>query len=51
MAPNPFLFRDLAYIFVAATAGGFLAWRLKLPLILGYVVAELRLVHSRPAYN
>jgi monovalent cation:H+ antiporter-2, CPA2 family len=37
MESNPFLFRDLALIFVAAMAGGMLAWRIKLPLILGYV--------------
>jgi monovalent cation:H+ antiporter-2, CPA2 family len=37
MEADPVLFRDLTYIFVAAIAGGLLAWRLKLPLILGFV--------------
>jgi CPA2 family monovalent cation:H+ antiporter-2 len=41
MESNPLLFRDLAYIFIAATAGGFLAWRLKLPLILGFVAGGI----------
>jgi len=36
-----FLFRDLAYVFVAAILGGMLAWRLRQPLILGYVVAGI----------
>jgi monovalent cation:H+ antiporter-2, CPA2 family len=35
------LFRDLAYIFIAATAGGILAWWLNLPLILGFVVGGI----------
>ena len=37
MEADPLLFRDLTFIFVAAIAGGLLAWRLKLPLILGFV--------------
>ena len=41
MEANPLLFRDLAYIFVAALAGGILAWRLNLPLILGFVVGGM----------
>jgi len=41
MEQNPFLFRDLTYIFIAATAGGFLAWRLNLPLIIGFVVGGI----------
>jgi len=41
MDSNPLLFRDLAYIFVAALAGGFLAWRLNLPLILGFVAGGI----------
>ncbi len=35
------LFRDLAYIFVAALLGGLAAWRLRLPLILGFVVGGI----------
>jgi monovalent cation:H+ antiporter-2, CPA2 family len=41
MELSELLFRDLTYIFVAAVLGGFLAWRLKLPLILGYVVGGI----------
>jgi CPA2 family monovalent cation:H+ antiporter-2 len=41
MESNPLIFRDLAYIFVAALGGGFLAWRIKLPLILGFVVGGI----------
>ena len=41
MEANPILFRDLTYIFLAAVAGGLLAWRLKLPLILGFVVGGI----------
>jgi CPA2 family monovalent cation:H+ antiporter-2 len=36
-----YLFRDLAYVFVAAIAGGMLAWRTRQPLILGYVIAGI----------
>src|SRR5580704_14418754 len=41
MDPNPLLFRDLTYIFVAAVLGGLLAWRLRLPLILGFVLGGI----------
>jgi monovalent cation:H+ antiporter-2, CPA2 family len=37
VAPYPIFYRDLAYVFVAAVAGGLLAHRLRQPLILGYV--------------
>src|SRR5215467_8376048 len=37
MEANPILFRDLTYIFLAAVAGGFVAYRLCLPLVLGIV--------------
>lgn len=43
-----FLFRDLAYIFVGAIAGGMLAWRLRQPLILGYVLAGIFLSPMTP---
>jgi CPA2 family monovalent cation:H+ antiporter-2 len=36
-----FLFRDLAYVFIAAIIGGGLAWKLRQPLILGYVLAGI----------
>jgi CPA2 family monovalent cation:H+ antiporter-2 len=38
---NPVVFRDLTYIFVAAALGGLLAWRLHLPLILGFVLGGI----------
>src|ERR1700691_5112669 len=41
MEANPILFRDLTYIFVAAVLGGLLAWRLRLPLILGFVLGGI----------
>jgi CPA2 family monovalent cation:H+ antiporter-2 len=41
MEPDPRLFLDLTYIFIAAVAGGWVAHRLKLPLILGYVVGGI----------
>jgi CPA2 family monovalent cation:H+ antiporter-2 len=37
MEAHPLLFRDLTYIFVAAAIGGLLAWRVRLPVILGFV--------------
>jgi monovalent cation:H+ antiporter-2, CPA2 family len=39
MATNPAFFRDLAYVFLAAFAGGLLAWRLRLSVIIGYILA------------
>jgi monovalent cation:H+ antiporter-2, CPA2 family len=39
LEPNPLLFRDLTYTFVAAVAGGLLAWRL--PVILGSVLGGI----------
>jgi CPA2 family monovalent cation:H+ antiporter-2 len=41
MEPNPIIFRDLTYIFVAALLGGIVAWRLRLPLILGFVLGGI----------
>ncbi len=41
MEANPVLFRDLTYIFLAATVGGLVAWRLRLPLILGFVLGGI----------
>ncbi len=34
-------FRDLAYVFLAAALGGGLAWLLRQPLILGYIVGGI----------
>ena len=39
MEANPAFFRDLAYVFLAAITGGMLAWKLRQPIILGYVLA------------
>lgn len=39
MEANPMFFRDLAYVFLAAILGGFLAWKVRQPIILGYVLA------------
>ena len=41
MEANPILFRDLTYIFVAAVVGGLVAWRLGLPLIIGFILGGL----------
>jgi len=38
MVADPLFVRDLAYVFGAALVGGALAWVLRQPLILGYVV-------------
>jgi monovalent cation:H+ antiporter-2, CPA2 family len=48
MEANPVLFRDLTYIFVAAVLGGLVAWRLRLPLILGFVVGGIVLSPFTP---
>src|SRR5271155_106713 len=41
MEANPVVFRDLTYIFVAAVLGGLVAWRLRLPLILGFILGGI----------
>ncbi len=41
MEASPVLFRDLTYIFVAAVFGGLVAWRLRLPLILGFILGGI----------
>lgn len=48
MEPNPILFRDLTYIFLAAVLGGLLAWRLRLPLILGFVIGGVAISPFTP---
>ena len=45
---HTYLYRDLAYVFVAAIVGGMLAWRLRQPLILGYVLAGIALSPLTP---
>lgn len=39
MEANPLFFRDLAYVFLAAITGAMVAWKLRQPIILGYVLA------------
>jgi CPA2 family monovalent cation:H+ antiporter-2 len=41
MPSDALVFRDLAYVFVAAVLGGGLAWWARQPLILGYVVGGI----------
>lgn len=41
MASDALVFRDLAYVFVAAVLGGGLAWAARQPLILGYVLGGI----------
>ncbi|HLX82768.1 MAG TPA: cation:proton antiporter [Terriglobales bacterium] len=48
MEPNPILFRDLTYIFIAAVVGGLVAWRLRLPLILGFVLGGIAISPFTP---
>jgi monovalent cation:H+ antiporter-2, CPA2 family len=48
MEASPILFRDLTYIFVAAVLGGLLAWRLRLPLILGFVLGGIAISPFTP---
>src|ERR1700752_5195029 len=48
MEADPILFRDLTYVFLAAVLGGLLAWRLRLPLILGFVVGGVVLSPFTP---
>lgn len=39
--PHSAIFKELSYVFIAAVFGGMLAWRLRQPLILGYVFAGI----------
>src|SRR6201984_1676480 len=48
MEADPILFRNLTYVFLAAVLGGLLAWRLKLPLILGFVVGGIAISPFTP---
>jgi len=41
MAADALIFRDLAYVFLAAVIGGALAWATRQPLILGYVLGGI----------
>ena len=44
----PSIFKELSYVFIAAILGGAVAWRLRQPLILGYVVAGIALSPYTP---
>ena len=48
MESNPLLFRDLTYIFMAAVIGGMVAWRLRLPLIIGFVLGGIAISPFTP---
>ena len=48
MAEHSVIFKELSYVFIAAILGGALAWRLRQPLILGYVVAGIVLSPFTP---
>lgn len=48
MLEHSFIFRDIAMVFVAAFLCGLVAWRLRQPLLLGYVVAGLLLSPLTP---
>ncbi|MGA2420352.1 MAG: cation:proton antiporter [Candidatus Acidiferrum sp.] len=48
MEPNHLLFRDLTYIFLAAVTGGLVAWKLRLPLILGFVLGGIAISPFTP---
>ena len=41
MVEHSYIFRDIAMVFAAALVCGFLAWRLRQPILLGYVLAGL----------
>jgi K+/H+ antiporter YhaU regulatory subunit KhtT len=40
--------RDLAYVVIAAITGGLIAWRLRLPIIIGYVLAGMAISPLTP---
>lgn len=48
MEATPILFRDLTYIFLAAVIGGLIAWRLRLPIILGFVLGGIAISPFTP---
>jgi monovalent cation:H+ antiporter-2, CPA2 family len=51
MEANPILFRDLTYIFLAAVLGGLVAWRLRLPLILGFIFGGIAVSPFTPGLH
>lgn len=51
MQPDPLFFRDLATVFLAAVAGGALAWVARQPLILGYVLGGIAISPFTPGLS
>lgn len=51
MQPDPIFFRDLATVFLAAVAGGALAWIARQPLILGYVLGGIAISPFTPGLS
>jgi CPA2 family monovalent cation:H+ antiporter-2 len=45
---HSYVFQDIAMVFAAALVCGFLAWRLRQPILLGYVLAGLLLSPLTP---
>jgi monovalent cation:H+ antiporter-2, CPA2 family len=48
LVEHSYVFRDIAMVFAAALVCGFLAWRLRQPILLGYVLAGLLLSPLTP---
>ena len=48
MVEHSYIFRDIAMVFAAALICGFLAWRLRQPILIGYVLAGLLLSPLTP---
>jgi len=48
MPAHSVIFKELSYVFIAAICGGVLAWRLRQPLILGYVLAGIAISPFTP---
>lgn len=51
MQPDPLFFRDLATVFLAAVAGGALAWIARQPLVLGYVLGGIAISPFTPGLS
>jgi len=48
---HSYIFRDIAMVFAAALVCGFLAWRLRQPILLGYVLAGLLMSPLTPGLH
>jgi len=51
LVEHPYVFRDIAMVFAAALVCGFLAWRLRQPILLGYVLAGLLMSPLTPGLH